>query len=97
MCDCASTCVCVCVCVFVGASSLRESARCHAVLPQVPVKSHSPSANQQHAAAAARSLAAAGSLAQLPHRPAAQLHPDGQPTQPARSTDGPGQEPNVLY
>jgi len=73
VCLCVTVCllVCVCVCVFVGASSLRESARCDAVLPQVPVKSHSPTANQQHAPVAARPLAAAGSLAQLPHRPTA--------------------------
>ena len=60
---------CGCVSVCLGASSLSASACRDAVLPQVSIKSRPPAAAQQLAASASHRLHAAGSLAQLLHRP----------------------------
>jgi len=82
--------------VRLGSSSLSASACRDAVLSEMPVKSHSDAAAQQHPSPASRSLVTARPLAQLPRRPAAQLHAHGQPAQPTRRTDRPGQEPDHL-
>ena len=80
----------------VGSSPLPASTQCDVVLSKMSVESHITAASQQHAAAAARTLVTAGTLAQSAHHASTQLHSDGQPAQQTDSTDGSGQEPDVL-
>ena len=80
----------------VGSSPLSASTQCDVVLSQVSIIPHVAAVNQLCGTVASRSLVSAGSLAQLSHCATAQLHSDGQPTQPTSCTDGSRQEPDVI-